>query len=211
MTPKLNDLIADYQRTANLSPCLESCPLCYSHNITFKQHDSRTRELRYCEYFFVKTFLLTLFRFKCSVCKKTFTFYPDFLLPYKRFITPSILSLCQAYLSMGEASYRQIVRPNDSQYAYQDSSNQELSHVSLWNWFKGLSALSTSAHKAAHWLFQLIPDCPVHRDVTPVNPRKYRSEARLACLQQAEWVIRVNHYLQEHTINVRLFPTIVNK
>jgi len=210
MAPLLTALITRYEQTANLPPCLERCPCCHSEQVIFKQHDCRTRELRYCVTFWVKTFLLTLFRWKCSVCKGTFTVYPEFLLPYKRFITPSMLSLCQQYLSQGEATYRQIVRPDGSQYVYENNSTQELSHVSLWNWFKGLSPFSRYAHQAVQLLFQVVPDSSIHREVIPINPHKYRSDPRKHCLQQMELILRVLRHLGQHKINVRIFPTIVN-
>ncbi len=210
MTTILADLISSYQKSANIPPCLEHCPRCRSENATYKQHDCRTRELRYCDNYFVKTFLLTLFRWKCRVCEGTFTIYPAFLLPYKRFITPSIRVLCQKYLSMGESSYREIVHPEGSHYAYRDDDNKELSHVSLWNWFKGLSSFTQYARKGIQLLFRAVPDCSIHRDVIPINPRKYRSDDRKHCLEQTELVLRVIDYFDEHNIDVNIFPTTMN-
>ncbi len=205
----LNDLISNYKHNANLSPCLECCPRCYSKQVTFKQHDCRSRELRYFVNFFVKTFLLNLYRWKCSICKTTFTFYPDFLLPYKRFITPSIQLLCQKYIKMGEASYREIAHPQGSQYTYNNSS-QEFSHVSIWNWIKGLSVYEKYAYKAAQLLLRVIPDGYIHRDIIPINPNKYQSDHRRQYLEKTELVIRVVEYLDRHNIKRSIFPTVVN-
>ena len=210
MPPSLQDLISHYQHMSNFPPNLNRCPCCQSEQVTFKQHDSRTRELRYCVTFWVNTFLLTLFRWKCSVCNATFTVYPEFLLPYKRFITPSMLLLCRDYLSTGKATYRQTVRPGGSQFAYKNNNNQELSHVSLWNWFKGLSVFNQYAHKAVKLLFKAVPDNSIHREFIPINPHKYQSESRRHCLEKVEFILRVIRHLSKHRINVRIFPTILN-
>lgn len=210
MPPLLVNLIADYEQNANLPPIRKCCPCCFSEQATFKQHDSRARELRYVVTFWVKTFLLTLFRWKCSVCNATFTVYPRFLLPYKRFITPSMLSLCQNYLRVGEASYRDIAYPGKSQYAYENNGSRELSHVSVWNWFKGLLPFAQNAHKTIQLLFRAVPDSSIHREVIPVNSRKYQSEERQICLEQVELVIRVAGALGKSRINVSHFPTTLN-
>ncbi|MDX2504827.1 MAG: DUF6431 domain-containing protein [Gammaproteobacteria bacterium] len=210
MPPLLVNLIADYEQNANLPPIWKCCPCCFSEQASFKQHDCRIRELRYVVTFWVKTFLLTLFRWKCSVCKETFTVYPRFLLPYKRFITPSMLSLCRDYLSVGEATYRDIAHPGKSQYAYENNGSQEFSHVTIWNWFKGLLPFAKNAHKTILLLFRVVPDSSIHREVIPVNSRKYQSEERKICLEQVEFVIRVAGELGKSRIYVSNFPTTLN-
>jgi len=210
MNTLLINLIADYEHNANLPPVRKCCPCCFSEQAIFKQHDCRTRELRYIMTFWVKTFLLTLFRWKCSVCKETFTVYPKFLLPYKRFITPSMLLLCQHYINMGEATYRDIAHPEKSHYAYESNSSRELSHVSIWNWFKGLLPVVKNAHELMLLLFRAKPDNSLHRDVIPINPHKYQSEKRKICLEQVELVLRVAENLKRSNINVSNFPTMLN-
>ena len=210
MTPLLTDLIADYEQTTHSPPKNKRCPCCFSEQVSFKRHDCRTRELRYVVTVWVKLFSLTLFRWKCSVCKGTFTVYPKFLLPYKRFITPSILLLCQQYLSKGEETYRDTAHPDKSQYLYENNDSQEFSHVSIWNWFKGLLPFAKNAHKAIALLFRAKPDSALHREVIPINSRKYRSESRRACLEQVELILRIAAELGRHKINVSSFPTIVN-
>jgi hypothetical protein len=209
MTTILANLITDYKQTANLPPKRKHCPCCFSEQATFKQHDCRTRELRYIASFWVKTFVLTLFRWKCCVCNETFTVYPQFLLPYKRFITPSMLLLCHNYLCQGEASYRDIAHPDKSQYAYQNNHSQEFSHVTIWNWFKGLFPFTKNIHKVIMLLFRADPNCSIHRELIPINSCKYRSEARKICLEQVEPVLRISQW-KHHKINVSNFPTIVN-
>jgi hypothetical protein len=199
-----------YQQNANISPNLKHCPRCQSKNVVYKQHDCRTRNLRYLENFLVKTFQLILFRWKCTVCEKSFTVYPAFLLPYKRFITPSICQLCQQYLRMGEATYRQIVHPEERHYAYVDDDNKELSHVSLWNWFNSLSIFAEYARKGVQLLLRTVPESSIHRDIIPINSRKYKSDDRKHCLEQTELVLRVVRHFHEHNIDVKIFPTILN-
>ena len=210
MKTLLTDLIDDYEQNATFPPNRKCCPCCFSEQATFKRHDSRTRELRYLVTFWVNTFLLTLFRWKCSVCKESFTVYPDFLLPYKRFITPSMLLLCQQYLRRGEASYREIAHPEKSHYVYNGKDSQELSHVSIWNWFKSLLPFARNAHKVIGHLFQIDPDSSIHREVIPINPHKYRSENRKNCLEQVELVTRISGEIERLNLNVSHFPTIVN-
>ena len=95
-------------------------------------------------------------------------------------------------------------------FAYKNNNNQELSHVSLWNWFKGLSVFNQYAHKAVKLLFKAVPDNSIHREFIPINPHKYQSESRRHCLEKVEFILRVIRHLSKHRINVRIFPTILN-
>lgn len=165
-----------------------SCLHCSDGNICFKLHDKRFRFLRFIEDGFVCQLQTLLLVWKCSACKKTFTQYPSFCLPYKRYVRQVVEGFCKSYLSFDSArqkSYRQAVSTdNRPLYYHQNSSlpnDQALSHTTLYHWITFLGTAEGSVATAAVGCSETQP--PV------IPPIKYRSLTRLAVLKKA-W-----HYL----------------
>jgi len=207
----LNDKINKYNRQANLPPNLDKCCYCHTENTIFKQHDSRNRKVRILlDNLFIQVTTIILFRWKCVFCKHPFTFYPSFLMPYKRFATDSILSLNADYINIGETSYRKIVRPLNSHYAYDNKIKFcELSHSTIWNWVQTFAFSSNTAKKAIHLLMKKNNSCQIHRESVPINQRKYRSTQRKDLLTKAEEVLRTYRFLIQEKLEINLFPKIL--
>jgi hypothetical protein len=211
MKKSLIEKITKYNKKANLPPKLDKCHYCHVENTLFKQHDSRERKVRILlENLSIQMIIITLFRWKCIYCNRTFTFYPCFLMPYKRFATDSIMKLNENYIHIGETSYRKIVRPNGSHYAYDDNNKFcELSHSTVWNWVQTLANSSSIAKKAINLLVKKNNLCEIHRKSVPINPRKYQSKQRKELLIKAEEVLRTYRFLILDKIEINLFPKIL--
>ena len=202
-------MIDDYVQKANLPPLLDRCPCCHSDNVSFKQHDNRKRKINFfTDELIIQIEIILLFRWKCYFCKDKFTVYPDFLLPYKRFITNDILKLCHDYIKRGTTSYRKIVQPHGSHYVYSSTDSCELSHVTVWNWFKTLASFMETAHKATLLLVKKIPNCGIHRDILPITARKFQSEQRHQLLKISECVMRTYDTIDKFNLNINIFPII---
>jgi hypothetical protein len=48
-------------------------------------------------------------KWKCRGCKRTFTQYPSFAAPFKRYTRATIERLCAKYLEEAKATYRRVI------------------------------------------------------------------------------------------------------
>ena len=203
--------IAKYTQEANLPPKLDKCCFCHVENASFKQHDCRERKIRILlSDLTIQITKIFLFRWKCTLCNHKFIFYPKFLMPYKRFTTDSIIKLNENYINTGETSYRKIAHPHESHYAY-DSLVKfcELSHSTLWNWMQTIADSIDIAKRAVNILIKKNYSCTIHRDVLPINPKKFRCEQRKGLLIKAEEVLRTQRFLTQYEIDINLFPRVL--
>ena len=85
---------------------LKRCPRCRAHNARFWRNGSRVRVflviverlvVRVCSY---------LSCWKCSVCGRGLTLYPDFALPYKWYVSSAIVEHSRAYVEEESRGYR---------------------------------------------------------------------------------------------------------
>jgi len=132
-------------------------------------------------------------------CLKTFTQYPDFLVPYKRYILDFMLVLCGAYLEEETASYRNTTSPEDEPRGYlninpDDSlsiDERQMSHTTLWNWVKWLGGLTKFADYGINLLRQKQPNFSLHRDGFIVAPTKYKSDERKTLLERCYMLLKI--------------------
>ncbi|MFH1267847.1 MAG: hypothetical protein ABIK89_19190 [Planctomycetota bacterium] len=77
-----------------------------------------------------------LLRFKCPACGRTFTDYPPFAVPYKRYTTPSILDRAGRFFQGCGVSYRKGMWVGRQRIVYAPHDGREdlrqLSHTTLW-------------------------------------------------------------------------------
>ena len=133
-----------------------------------------------------------LSRWKCPACKRSFTEYPDFALPYKRYTRQEILALCEKYLKLEWTTYRDAVSDNGMPLFYPekeadpswwknaredevdpDTDAPALSHTALYRWLTTLASLDC-----------VNPPSPETLPLAgPVSPNKFRSEERRRILE----------------------------
>lgn len=69
---------------------LPPCPRCDIEGHYFKNHSYRERRFLIIVDMVVQPIPCYLLRFRCPGCGKTFTFYPDFAIPYKHYTRQTI-------------------------------------------------------------------------------------------------------------------------
>lgn len=105
--------------SASIQSPQRSCPHCFEISDTFKLHESRKRGFRFIVGGFVRIIISLLVRWKCPICGRTFTAYPDFALPYKRYVLMDIEGLSEDYLE-NEKTYQQTVSCEGEAIGYEE-------------------------------------------------------------------------------------------
>ena len=136
-------------------------------------------------------------RFRCRHCLKTFTEYPPFALPHKRFIKQDVLAKAQKYLSAEKkpkcrATYREAVWEGRGPLSYAaDQEGHQCSHSTVWRWLSWLGSLNDLRERATQLIFQKDPQAHLHWEPHPIAAHKVRSEDRRKTLGQAFMMLDV--------------------
>jgi hypothetical protein len=129
-------------------------------------------------------------RWKCPLCGRTFTLYPPFALPFKRYVLGFIQARCARYVEDSARSYRSGVQEEGMPISYADAdSGMELQPSTLWRWVSSLGSMPATACAALDVIKQKDPGTGIFRTLGTlrVAARKYRSEGRrrvlMGCLE----------------------------
>lgn len=125
---------------------------------------------------------------------------PPFVLPYKRFATPCLLSRATDYLQRPRFTYRQAVRharcligyPQPSAPAAEDSASAHqavVDHSLIWRFVGWLGSLTLALDKAREMVLQQNPDSTCHRQTGSVDPDKARTPQRQQTLETAQQLL----------------------
>jgi len=164
---------------------------------------------------FVAPFVIYLKRWRCRSCGVTFTHYPKFLLPYKRYAAPVIMTMSEQYVIEPEATYREVVQPEETPLGYAEKEGgtideRQLSHTTLWHWLSWLGSKTGLTNQALDLLRQKDPGFELHRLARPMFPGKYRSAKRRNVLERAAELIRIGRRFAE-LFSKRIFPRLGNR
>ncbi len=155
-----------------------TCRNCHQKPKLFKLHESRKRQFRLIVENIVTTTVSFLLRWRCLLCNTTFTDYPSFAAPHKRFVLTDINSLGQKYLSSDNLSYRSVVKKNGVDIGYPDSNDlceQFVSHSTVWQFMIYLA--DRYQDKRQHFIMA--------KTVPLISSLKYRSNKRKTLLYEA--------------------------
>lgn len=148
-------------------------------------------------------------RFECATCGRTFTDYPPFALPSKRYTTRSILDRAGRFFEGCGVSYRQAMWVGRLRIAYASPHGQEdlrqLSHTTLWRWLGWLGRMSELLATASKLIRDKDPACDLFRRSYGLDPQRYRSEHRRQVLQNAARLLDAAEEFQR-LFCVRFFP-----
>lgn len=188
----------------------ETCPKCTLQPTQFKQHDTRYRYFFVIEGAVVKRMTSMITRWKCPLCAQTFTLYPDFALPYKRYLLLDIIRLATRYLVEDRLAYRRVVLWNNIQIIHEiprDGEVPGLAHTTLYRWITGLGKMYRTTAKALDCIKQKMPESNIFREVgaLSVHPKKYRSQQRRELLVRCRTLLRVQDEF------VRVFSSALRK
>ena len=200
------------QHTASVKSCMIDppqgrCPKCSEKPATFKRHDCRVRFFRFIVECFVHVIKSLLVRWRCPICGRTFTDYPSFALPHKRYVLMDIERLSRDYVEDEQQTYRKVVSDQDMPIGYQGCDNEIderfLVPSTPWRWISSLGSIKKTLNQALHLIRQKDPKNSIFRDIFLVAPRKYRSSQRKTILENTWRLLRAGmefHRLFGHKI-----------
>lgn len=134
-----------------------------------------------------------------------------FALRYKQFVSPALLERAKDVLGSTK-SYRQAVQQRQRWLVYDDrqkhplaAQGAALAHSTLWRWLSWLGQLTRTMQQASQLICREDPRSTLHRQVIPVDPRKYRSQQRQVTLEQAARMLLVEAAFGAH-FGKKIFP-----
>jgi hypothetical protein len=190
---------------------LPPCAGCHLQSAFFKLHAYRERKFLVIVEMLIKPVMSALIRFKCPECGKTFTYYPDFALPYKRYTRPTITSFSQVYLEDEASSYRKALIVDGSEPGYQNE-NRMLAPTTIHRWNTTLSQLIKVAQKALDLIFEQNPaaNIDLQLDRLRVASRKFKSQTRQQQLLNACRLLKIEAVFTTN-FHVSIFTELASK
>jgi len=165
---------------------LDACPRCGVRHGRFKRHGVRKRLFLVFADWVVRRVWSYLTRWKCPFCRGTFTLYPDFALPFKRYVLAFIQERCAAYVEDEARTYREGIKEEGMAISYEDAdSGTALWPSTLWRWVSTLGGFPETVRQALHLIKQKDPSAGIFRALGSLRIRegKYRSKERKIVLQ----------------------------
>ncbi len=187
---------------------INGCPRCGQIPESFCLHDQRKRTFLIVVDRLVKGLLSFMTRWRCPLCEKVFTFYPDFALPRKRYVRDSVLPFSRPYLEVDRLSYRQVVKVNDLPVFYDrkptgEIDERQLAHSTPWRWLTSFSSLKRTLQRALKLIREKSATSTLFRAVIPSPPWKYRSDGRRKALQAAlKFLVADDEYLELFQVSI---------
>lgn len=149
------DLLDDIKKYAHaashggVSCDLDRCPCCHGRPVCFKCHGVRPRLFLVFAEAVIRRVQSYLTRWKCPLCRRTFTLYPAFALPFKRYVLPFLLARCTAYVDDAARTYRDGVNEAGQPISHADlDAGAQLWPSTLWRWVTTLSRLPVTVRAA---------------------------------------------------------------
>jgi hypothetical protein len=178
---------------------LDRCPRCGECPDHFTYHASRKRQFLVIVGRLVQKVVSALTRWKCPNCIRTFTFYPDFAVPHKRYVRDDVCRLTGRYVAEDGLSYRKAVQVKRMPVYYDAGGDgrQGIDERVLWpstlhRWIGFVGRLRRTLREAWQLVRARSPTCDAFREVAPIPCWKYRSEQRKHVLQHCGRLLRVD-------------------
>lgn len=194
----LEEIHAHTQAVANgtILCSVVTCLLCGRRPESFRLHDRRKRTFLVIIDRLVHEILSLLPRWKCPLCERTFTTYPDFALPCKRYVRKEVLRFSAEYIEEDRTSYRRAVTEEGLAVFYHGGENgafddRQFAHTTLYRWFPFLGSLKRTARDALRLIREKTPGSDIFRKILPVPPWKYRSEERRRVLFHSRRLLQI--------------------
>lgn len=214
-------------RYHRVRPLLSQCPRCgcpADGPAFFRCHETRARRFLVVVRDLVYTILSVITRWKCRQCQRTFTWYPAFAVPHKRYVLGVILERCQACVEGDERSYRKGVQDGGKPLFHEQPQGQQitadsteedkanetvpaLAHTTLYRWVSTLGAWAHTLRRACELIKQRRPGTLLFRQLADfrVAAGKFRSQARRRLLHACRSLC-VTEAVYEDVFGVSIFP-----
>jgi transposase-like protein len=185
-TATLEDIKAHQQRVEKnkITPDnLPPCPRCNVESAFFKIHAYRERRFLIIIEMFINAVYCSLVRFGCPGCGKTFTHYPDFAIPHKRFTRQTITAFSANYIESKNMTYQQAVMVDNDVPGYPQTDSADaptLAPSSIHRWITSLSRFTQTCRTSLILLLQENPVSSICRDLARliIPQRKYKTHQR---------------------------------
>ena len=175
------------------------------------RHEMRRRHVRVIVELTVQVLWIVIIRWRCSRCRCVFTDLPDFLLPYRRYASTSLLPLAREYLEQDRHSYQQVVAPQGCVIGYLTPPRHEkideraLHRSTLWRFMSFVGAQTAALQRGLELWSEYEPLSTLHRFLGGVAPHKYRSQPREEILRTARRLLHlIDHW--DRTFIEPFFP-----
>jgi hypothetical protein len=167
------------------------CRTCGKAPCEFKLHERRKRTFLVVLERLVHRLPSLLPRWKCPLCKGSFTLYPDFALPRKRYVRQSVFQFSQRYLDEDRTSYRKAAKEQGLPVFYHGESektidDRTLAHSTLHRWLTFFASLTRTVREALRLVKAKSPGSGIFRKILPVPPWKFQSEERKRALDTCQ-------------------------
>lgn len=122
---------------------------------------------------------------------------PTFVLPYKRYAGPTLLSLAATYLEKDRQSYRRTASPGNRVTGYvtppaaRDIDERALDHSTIWRLLTWMGCQLAALSAGRDLIKQRDPSSTCHRFVGAVAPHKFRSPQREQLLRQSRQLLHL--------------------
>lgn len=193
----------------NVACGVSRCPLCGGDPGAFRLHERRRRSFWVVMERLVEKVLSLLARWKCPLCGGTFTEYPGFALPHKRYVRPEVEGRARGYVPDEDATYVEAAKDKGMSVCHPiDAGTQQERHLhasTVWRWVGFLGGLKATVRRAMALVRQRAPQSAVARSAYAVPARKYRSAARRRLLQRCLQLLAL-HDLVQRLFGVSIFP-----
>jgi hypothetical protein len=162
---------------------LPACLRCGVDSALFKLHAFRERRFLVIVEMLIQAAFCTLVRFRCIGCGKTFTDYPDFVIPHKHYTRPTIMGFAGAYVESEKMTYEQALMVDKNVPGYR-GSERTLAASTIYRWVTTIGGLIQTRQKSLALLLQQNPISSVchHLAHLVISKRKYKTRRRKALL-----------------------------
>jgi hypothetical protein len=163
---------------------LPPCPRCNVESHYFKDHACRERTFLIVLDMVVQPIRAYLIRFRCPGCGKTFPFYPDFAIPYKRYTRQTITGFAERYVDSDDSYLKAVMDKDEKGVPGYAHGEKTLAPSTVHRWLTSLGRLVNTTQRALDLICQENPKTSICRDLAQwVVPRsKYRTQARKTSL-----------------------------
>lgn len=172
-----------------------SCPKCKEKPLYFSPHEKKLRLFYVIVERLVHRIESLLMRWKCPLCDKTWTQYPEYALAYKRYTKEDLREFTSKYLEGDLMTYRKSVQKRGLAIFHEgiegENEGKSLSPSTVWHWLGFTGSLLLLIADCLAMIKEKSPESGVFRKIFAVNSRKYRSDERREILQNSMKMLAV--------------------
>jgi len=139
--------------------------------------------------------------------------YPDFALPFKRYVLAFILARCAAYVEDVVRTYREGVKESGKAISHEDADRGvELWPSTLWRWVDRLGRFPVTVRQGLNLIKQKDPSTDLFRALGRLRVRegKFRSEARRLILHRCLELVTMER-VYARLFSASVFPDLATR